>query len=212
MPSIMQARFDEDAYPIGRFVLDRARALRMGRTELVRRLCYPDISKGHKALTVLLITGMAPPLIAKHLATALEVGQDLIDAILLATARQQHDEAREQILAREKAYRAAFRPHLRCETARTVPAAYFPGCTYRNRSTASSSRTRERGCMCRSERSIDQAGDPGSLPRPERTCTSFRDYRVLHFRLHAGVSGRLPPAVRYSGRSSRSDGIGSPPR
>jgi hypothetical protein len=121
----MQARFGEDAYPIGRFVLDRARALGMGRTELVRRLCYPDISNGHKALTGLLITGTAPPLIARHLATALEVGQDLIDQVLLATARQQHDEAREQILAREDAYRAAFRPHLRCETTRTVPQPIF---------------------------------------------------------------------------------------
>jgi hypothetical protein len=125
MPSIMQARFGEDAYPIGRFVLDRARALGMGRTELVRRLCYPDISKGHKALTGFLITGTMPPLIAKHLTTALEVGKDLIDAVLLATARQQHNEARGQILARENAYRAAFRPHLRCETARTVPQPIF---------------------------------------------------------------------------------------
>jgi hypothetical protein len=125
MPSMMQARFGEDTYPIGRFVLDRARALGMGRTELVRRLCYHDISNGHKALTGLLITGTAPPLIAKYLAPALEVGQDLIDAVLLATARQQHDEAKGQILARENAYRAAFRPHLRCETLRTVPQPIF---------------------------------------------------------------------------------------
>ena len=51
MSSTIQARFGEDAYPVGRFVLDRARALGIGRTELVRRLCYPDISNGHKALT-----------------------------------------------------------------------------------------------------------------------------------------------------------------
>jgi hypothetical protein len=125
MPSIMQARFGEGAYPVGRFVLDRARALGMTRTELVRRLCYPDISKGHKALTGFLITGRMPPLIAKYLATALAVDQDLIDAILLATAHQQHDEKRVQILARESAYRSAFRPHLRCETARTVPEPIF---------------------------------------------------------------------------------------
>jgi hypothetical protein len=125
MSSMIYARFGEDAYPIGRFVLDRARALGIGRTELVRRLCYPDISKGHKALTGLLITGTAPPLIAKHLATALEVDQDLIDAILLATDRQQHDEGRSRILAREIAYRAAFRPHLRCETTSTVPEPIF---------------------------------------------------------------------------------------
>ena len=195
MPSIMQARFGEDTYPIGRFVLDRARALGMSRTELVRRLCYPDISKGHKALTGFLITGTMPPLIAKHLATALEVGQDLIDAVLLATARQQHDEARVQILARENAYRAAFRPHLRCETATHGPAAYFRCCPHWNRSTAARSRTRERGGCHRSERSIDQAGDPGSLPRPGRTCTGIRGNRVLHFRRDAGLSGGFRAAI-----------------
>ena len=36
----IQARFGEDTYPIGRFILDRARALGMSRTELVRRLGY----------------------------------------------------------------------------------------------------------------------------------------------------------------------------
>jgi hypothetical protein len=51
MSSTIQARFGEDAYPVGRFVLDRARVLGLTRTDLVRRLCYPDISKGHKALT-----------------------------------------------------------------------------------------------------------------------------------------------------------------
>src|SRR4051812_31294124 len=108
MSSTIQARFGEDAYPVGRFVLDRARALGIGRTELVRRLCYPDVSNGHKALTGFLITGTMPPLIAKHLTTALEVGNDLIDAVLLSTARQQHDEARSKILDRESAYRSAF--------------------------------------------------------------------------------------------------------
>jgi hypothetical protein len=152
MPSIMQARFGEDTYPIGRFVLDRARALGMSRTELVRRLCYPDISKGHMALTGFLITGTAPPLIAKHLANALEVDQDLIDAILLTTARQQHDERRSKILARESAYPVAFRPHLRCETARTVPEPIFVAAligTARLRLVALPDHTREAGADVR---------------------------------------------------------------
>jgi hypothetical protein len=50
------------------------------------------------------------------LAEALEVQEDLIDTMLLATARQVQDEARTQILAREEAYRAAFRPHLQVQT------------------------------------------------------------------------------------------------
>jgi hypothetical protein len=53
------------------------------------------------------------------------VDQDLIDAILVAAAHQQHDEKRVQILARESAYQSAFRPHLRCETVRTMPEPIF---------------------------------------------------------------------------------------
>jgi hypothetical protein len=36
----IQARHGEDVYPIGRFILDRARALGLSRTELLRRLGY----------------------------------------------------------------------------------------------------------------------------------------------------------------------------
>jgi hypothetical protein len=45
----------------------------------------------------------------------------IIAAVVSATARQQQDEASQRILAREVAYRTAFRPHLRCETTRTIP-------------------------------------------------------------------------------------------
>jgi hypothetical protein len=125
MSSIMQPRFYENAYPIGRFVLARARALGLSRTDLVRRLHFAKLQTGHTTLTALMLTGSAPPIIAAHLAEALEVRQDLIDAVLIATARQQHDEARARILEREGAHRATFRPHLRIETDRMVPSPIF---------------------------------------------------------------------------------------
>jgi hypothetical protein len=120
-----QARFGEDIYPIGRFILDRARALGMSRTELVRRLGYHRIANGHRALADLLTTGTIPPQIAKHLADALQVDKALVAAVISATTRQQQDEACQRTLARETAYRTAFKPHLRCETGRAIPEPLF---------------------------------------------------------------------------------------
>jgi hypothetical protein len=73
----------------------------------------------------LLHTGIVPPFVGRKLAGVLEVEEDLIDTVLLATARQLHDEARTQILAKEEAYRAAFRPHLQVETERQNPSPIF---------------------------------------------------------------------------------------
>jgi hypothetical protein len=66
-----------------------------------------------------------PPNAEKKLAAALEVEQDLIDAVMATTAHQLHDEAPAQILAEEDAYRAAFRPHLRVKTERRIPSPIF---------------------------------------------------------------------------------------
>src|SRR6516164_4846516 len=121
----MQARYREDKYPLGLFVLDRARALGMSRTELVQRLAYRDVGNGHKALSELLTTGKIPPLIAQHLADALQVDEKLVVTVVSATARQQRDEASQRTLARETAYRTAFQPHLRCETERAIPEPLF---------------------------------------------------------------------------------------
>jgi hypothetical protein len=121
----IQARFGEDAYPIGRFILERAEALGMSRTELVRRLGYRRIGNGHKALGEMLTTGTVPPQIAKHLADALQVDAALIAAVMAATAQQQRDEASRRALNREDAYRTTFRPHLRCETERDIPEPLF---------------------------------------------------------------------------------------
>jgi len=113
MPTMMQARFGETEYAVGRLVLDRVRALGLSRSGLVRRLGYQDLNAGHRALTELLMTGTTSPVIAPRLADALEIEPELIDQILVATARQQQDEGRAQILKRERAYRDRFRPHLR---------------------------------------------------------------------------------------------------
>jgi hypothetical protein len=64
-------------------------------------------------------------LIAQHLAGALQVENELVAAVTAATARQQQDKASQRTLARETAYRTAFKPHLRCETERAIPEPLF---------------------------------------------------------------------------------------
>jgi hypothetical protein len=130
MPSTIQARFGETGFPIGRFILDKARDLALSRTDLVRRLGYRELGKGHCALSELLMTGMVPPLIAQNLASALESDQEIVDAVLLATAQQQHDSARNdsartKVLAQEESYRTDFQPHLQVQTERRVPSPIF---------------------------------------------------------------------------------------
>ena len=71
------------------------------------------------------MTGTVQPFIAPRLASALEVDPDLLDQIVVATARQQQDEGRAQVLEHERAYRDRFRPHLRAETERRVPSPIF---------------------------------------------------------------------------------------
>ena len=125
MSSNIQPRHGEGTYAIGRFILDRTKILGLNRTDLVRRFGYRDLTRGHAAFGEFLLTGIVPSFIDGKLAYALEIGQDLIDAVLLATARQLDDEARSQILARDDAYRAAFRPHLQVQTERRVPSPIF---------------------------------------------------------------------------------------
>jgi len=98
-----QARLGEDVFPLGRFILGRARALAISRTELVHRLGYRQIGNGHRALGEMLTTGTVPPQIAKHLADALQVDAALVANVMAAIARQQHDEEAQRTLARETA-------------------------------------------------------------------------------------------------------------
>jgi hypothetical protein len=123
--AIFQARFREDKYPIGRFILERARALGMSRSDLVRRLGYRDVSGGHKALSTALLTGVMAPQIEHHLASALEVGECLIRAVIEATRKQKDDEAGRSRIQSERAYSNSFRPHLQVQTERRVPSPIF---------------------------------------------------------------------------------------
>ena len=89
-----QSRFGEDKYPIGRFILDRARVLGISRSGLVRRLGYRDLAGGHRALSTALLGGLVAPQIADHLASALEADEALVAAVIGATSQQKSDEAR----------------------------------------------------------------------------------------------------------------------
>jgi hypothetical protein len=125
MDSMFQMRFGEDAYPISRFLVDRAQTLRLTRSDLARRLGYRNIGSAHKALAETLTTGKVPHHMWSHLAQALEIDQSILDAVIESTARQQQDEWRAWLLDRGKEHIADFRPHLRTETARTVPEPIF---------------------------------------------------------------------------------------
>ena len=85
MSSTIYPRHGEDAYPIGRFILDRARELGINRTELVQRLGYGNLGKGHRALTQALLTGIVQAYIAQHLAAAMIIEQSVIDEVITAT-------------------------------------------------------------------------------------------------------------------------------
>jgi hypothetical protein len=105
--------------------------LALNRSDLVRRIGYRDIGKAHQALSAALATGIVPSHMAKHLANALQVSERLLIAVMDATDWQRRDEHRVQVLARETAYRAAFRPHLRSETARIRPEPIFVAALFR---------------------------------------------------------------------------------
>ena len=123
--STIQLRFGEDAFPVSRLILDRARTLRLSRRALVRRLGYRDLGKGHNALSGLLMTGTVPSVASKNLASALEIDQAIVDAMLSATARQKGDMKRAAVLAYEDTYRADFVPHLQVQTERRIPSPIF---------------------------------------------------------------------------------------
>jgi hypothetical protein len=95
-------------------------------------LGYRDLAGGHKVLTGILRTGIVPRTthIARHLAAALEVDERFLISVIEATEWQLRDEHRAQVLARESAYRATFRPHLRTETANTRPEPLFLAALY----------------------------------------------------------------------------------
>jgi hypothetical protein len=138
----IQANFGEDHYPIGRFILHRARTLGLSRNDLVHRLGYRDDDSGHEALSGAMLTGVVAPQLADRLAGTLEANDALVRSVIDATARQKRDEARldhplwklqDAISGKkrrlrvdsEQAYRDSFRPHLQVRTERAVPSPIF---------------------------------------------------------------------------------------
>jgi len=142
MEATIQADIGEDYYPMGRFILYRARTLGLSRNDLVHRLGYRDDDSGHEALSAAMLTGVVAPQLANRLAGALEADNALVGFVIDATARQKRDEARLDpplwklqgaILGKkrrvrvenERAYLASFRPRLQVQTERAVPSPIF---------------------------------------------------------------------------------------
>jgi hypothetical protein len=110
--------------------------LGLTRSDLARKFGYRDLGDAHKALASVLKTGTVPAHMRNHLGTALELDESVIDSVIEATSRQRQDEWRASLLAEEKKHMARFRPHLRTETARTVPQPIFCSGTDRHGSVA----------------------------------------------------------------------------
>ena len=125
MGSSFRLRFGEDGYPISRLLAHRATALGFSRNDLARRLGYRDIGKGHEVLGAALKTGTVPAHMRKHRANALGLDEAAIDSVMEATSQQRQDECRTRLLAKERHHAASFQPHLRSETARTIPQPIF---------------------------------------------------------------------------------------
>jgi hypothetical protein len=125
MNSIFQLRFGEDSYPISRFLVHRAQELGLTRSDLARRLGYRNIGDAHKALTNALKSGTVAAHMRKHLGDALELDEAVIDSVIGSNSRQRQDEWRARLLARESERVTRFQPHLRTETARTIPQPIF---------------------------------------------------------------------------------------
>jgi hypothetical protein len=122
---IFQPRFGEDKYPIGRFIVERSRALGISRSDLVHRIGYRDFSSGHRALSAAMLTGVVATHIANHLAEALEIDDALLGSVIGATTSQKHDEASARRVESERAYCNSFRLHLQVQTERVVPSPIF---------------------------------------------------------------------------------------
>ena len=125
MASTFRLYFGEERYPISRFIVYRARVLGSTRSGLARRLGYRDLGDAHKALANTLKTGTVPAHMRNHLCNALELDEAAIDSVVESTSRQRQDEWRASLLARETEHLAHFQPHLRTETARTIPQPIF---------------------------------------------------------------------------------------
>jgi hypothetical protein len=212
MSSTFRLRFGEYGYPISRLVVDRARALGLSRSDLARRLGYRPIGSAHRALGEALRTGTVPAHMRKHLADALALDKAVIDSVIEATSHQKQDQWRTRLLAEEREYVAHFQPHLRTETARTVPQPIFIAAligTARFRLVELPAEVWEVSTEDR-DRLVKQ--DPGSLSSAQAACCPVRRDPVLYAGDNAGLSGRFWVPVRHRWQSSRADASGQAAR
>jgi hypothetical protein len=138
----IEAHFGEDKYPIGRFILHRARVLGLTRSDFVRQFGYRDIGSGHEARSAVLLKDLVDADLANHLAVALEADDSVVVSVIGATMRQKRDEARLDHplwklqaaisgkkrrcrVESERAYRGSFRPHLQVQIERAVSSPIF---------------------------------------------------------------------------------------
>jgi hypothetical protein len=122
---MFDVRHGDDRYSIGRLIIDRAGQLALTRSEIVTRLGYRNLSKGHRLVSGVLTTGMVPTFIAGHLSAALDIEPDVVQTAMAETAAQRRAEAAAQREAEDREYRASFRPHLRVETECERPSPIF---------------------------------------------------------------------------------------
>jgi hypothetical protein len=118
------------ATPVGRLILQRAAGLGLSRSEVVRRLGYLNADNGHRNLGRLLTTGVVPPQIGSVLAAALEIEPGTVQAAVVETAAQHERQREARLDAKDAAYRAVVRPHVRAEVERAVPTPLFVAIVY----------------------------------------------------------------------------------
>jgi hypothetical protein len=122
---MFDVRHGDDRYSIGRLIIGRAGQLALTRSEIVTRLGYRNLSKGHRLLNGALTSGMVPAFIAGNLGAALDVEPDAVRTAMAETEAERRAQAAAQREAEDREYRANFRPHLRVETECERPSPIF---------------------------------------------------------------------------------------
>ena len=122
----MSSAVSQSAYPIGRLIEDRQHALGLSRADLIRRTGQKNISKGMRRLDTLLAGDLSDAeFLLRHLPEALELPRSVFDAEVTATRLQLAQEAEAVEAERDKAWRAAFKPHAIIVPERSVPSPIF---------------------------------------------------------------------------------------
>jgi hypothetical protein len=198
---MFDVRHGDDRYSIGRLIIGRADQLALSRSEIVTRLGYRNLSKGHRLLTSVLTTARVPAYIVGNLVAALDVESDAVRRAMAETAAQRRAEAAAQSDAEDREYRANFRPHLRVETECERPSPIFLVAMLglsSLRIVPISGRSMERGRdHARADR---ERSDHGSLSALRRTAAGVRQDCWIHARYRGCVLLRSKGSLRCAGQ------------